>query len=127
MNEWDTAIDVIQHRHAKYGLVVYAEDGERFCALGAVGVALYGEEPWVAVASRGSSEQYRLLERDSRARQMIDCLAEEIREQYPDMDLESALDMMETVYVFNDNKDTTVEDLLAVFEKARIRDEEMIK
>ena len=124
MNEWDTAIDVIQHRHAKYGLVVYAEDGERFCALGAVGVAVFGEEPWVAVAGRGSSEQYRLLERDPRAQEMIDCLAEEIREQYPDVDPQPALD---TVYAFNDNKETTVEELLTIFQKARIRDEGMIR
>ena len=131
MTDWDRAIELVKTRHTKSALVSYplSEGQSQFCALGAIGAAVLGEANWINLGCLGGlsdRERYLALEENPRMKAMVNRVADAIREQYPEHG-RGDWDSTRVVYRFNDSRDTTSSQLVTLFEKARIKDGEMIK
>jgi hypothetical protein len=137
VSSWDTAIDQVVNNNTKY--VLGGDSG--FCALGAIGFAVGGDE-FLDVIRNRQFDGYRWLRDHPDSARMTKILAATIREQFPDFaeyaDRDSEGQTQEQmdqdlVFQFNDlagvdcaQVDHSHADLVAMFQKAQIKDEEMI-
>ncbi len=119
MSNWDAPLELIDKGRWTQGAL---SDGSRFCALGLIGAALWGEG-WMEDRHYIDHEGYVSLKRSSRGRKMVAALNEVIKEQFPERvwDQWYERDPITAVIMFNDDKETTEEDLRVVFEKASLK------
>ena len=141
---WDKAIDVCKPQKWGKSMLYKKDDAgvERFCALGMIGYARWGQQ-WVEDLralhdgrqwSADEEDQYEALKQDPQTQEMIRDLVKVIKEQRPELWEEDeyghramypSTEPQNVVYCFNDDFATS-KDLRAYFEKARANAEEKV-
>lgn len=126
MIDWDRAIDIVKTKWGRGHLHDVRDD--TYCALGAIGKAVLGED-----LLRPDIDWYAKIQENPRSRRMVTTLSGVLGEQYEVLTTATAFagdgySTAESAVVFtNDRLIKGPDELVAMFEKAKLKDEEMIQ